>query len=268
MGQIMMISGYIGKRDNQSIYNEMKQLEIGDNLVFGNYSLPGNCYPNDCKVNSPILWQVLDKDHDRLLLLSRYMLYWTFYDGSATLFSPSPETDWEVSTIRIELNGECFNSWFSVEEQAIIPETLHFMDENPQYHTSSGDPTFDRLFLLSLEEANKYLGVNLNPLSDSEESCPNTAAIAYMIMADPPLEESEYDTEVFPHCFPWWLRTTGIDAAHVVCINDLGHADFEGITSDADEVGIRPAMWIDLGCLIPDEEDVIDENENDWCPFC
>ena len=102
MSRIMTISEYIGKKDNKIIYNEMKKLETGDLLLFGSYFLPGNIDPNDCKIKCPILWQVLDKDRDRLLLLSKYMLYWTFYDGSVMLIPPSSETNWEVSSVRAE----------------------------------------------------------------------------------------------------------------------------------------------------------------------
>ena len=266
MSRILTISEYIGKKDNKIIYNEMKKLETGDSLLFGSYFLPGNSDPNDCKIKSPILWQVLDKDRDRLLLLSKYMLYWTFYDGSVMLIPPSSETNWEVSSVRAELNGECFNSWFSMEEQAIIIETVQVMDENPQYHIPAGNATLDSLFLLSLEEANRYLGVSMNPEDESGNECENTAAAAYMMMADPPLKKGICDAEVFPQSFPWWLRTAGIDAASTMCINDHGHADFEGIASDADEVGIRPALWIDLSRLFLVEEDTTDEN--DLCPFC
>ena len=51
-----------------------------------------------------------------------------------------------------------------------------------------------------------------------------------------------------------------------MCINDHGHADFEGIASDADEVGIRPAMWIDLSRLLLVKSAVADEE--DCFPFC
>ena len=187
MSRILTISEYIGKKDNKIIYNEMKKLETGDSLLFGSYFLPGNSDPNDCKIKSPILWQVLDKDRDRLLLLSKYMLYWTFYDGSVMLIPPSSETNWEVSSVRAELNGECFNSWFSTEEQAIILETVQVMDENPKYHIPAGRATLDRLFLLSLEEAGRYLGVSMDPDDEPESECENTAATAYMMMADSPL---------------------------------------------------------------------------------
>lgn len=153
-----------------------------------------------------------------------------------------------------------------MEEQAIIIEMVQVMDENPQYHIPAGNATLDSLFLLSLEEANRYLGVSMNPEDESGNECENTAAAAYMMMADPPLKKGICDVEVFPQSFPWWLRTAGIDAASTMCINDHGHADFEGIASDADEVGIRPALWIDLSRLFLVEEDTTDEN--DLCPFC
>ena len=59
------------------------------------------------------------------------------------------------------------------------------MDENPEYRTSSGRETFDKLFLLRHEEANKYPGVSLRYRSRDrrKETC-LAGDVAYMIVAD------------------------------------------------------------------------------------
>ena len=266
---IFDMTNRIGNSDSIRLYEEMTKMQIGDILLFGSYYLPGTADPNDARVKCPIDWQVIDKSADRIMLLSRHSLFWTFYDGRTPLWGPPPKTSWEKSTIREELNNECLESWFSISEQSLIIEHVQAMDENPVFRTLSGDNTIDRLFLLSLDEANRYLGVNRNYTKDPKLR-KNSEACTCMIMADFVMNKERCrEIELFPDFAPWWLRTSGMDAQHIICINEDGSADFEGMESSADEVGIRPAMWIDLSRLQTDEENELPYGEgDDDLPFC
>ena len=245
------------KQHTFSKWHMMLGIQINDILLFGTYYLPGSTYPNNAKVKSSIAWQVIDRDGDKIMLLSQHSLYWNFYDGNTTFFGPPPETCWEKSTIREELNSECLESWFSISEQSIITEHEQVIDENPMFQTPSGSGTIDRLFLLSLEEANRYLDIyseNMNALKQKT----NREACAYMLMADLSRDDKGgKEIKLFRDYAPWWLRTAGEDIQHVACIDRDGSVDYEGIEASADEVGIRPAMWIDLGRL----QNVVEEND-------
>ena len=63
---------------------------------------------------------------------------------------------WEHCSLRKWLNGAYFNETFSEEEKAAIIETRLTNADNPQYGTRGGNDTTDRIFLLSIEEAEKY----------------------------------------------------------------------------------------------------------------
>lgn len=77
-------------------------------------------------------------------------------------------TTWETCTLRQWLNNNFFNAAFSGYERAMIPTVTVSADENPEYSTDHGNATQDRVFLLSIDEANKYFG------SDSERRCKPT----------------------------------------------------------------------------------------------
>lgn len=250
----------IGRGNDKTLYNELARIQIGDILLFGSYYLPGVADPNDVKVKCPIDWQIIDKNGDRLMLLSKHSLYWNYYDGRAPIMGPPPRTSWEKSTIREELNSERIEEWFSIPEQSIIMENIQFMDENPVYQTSSGKATLDKLFLLSLEEAKRYLKIDKQSSRNLDPARGNSAG-GYMIMAD---EDPDKEGEImlFPAWESWWLRTSGIDDRLVICVKEDGTIDYEGIGASADEVGIRPAMWIDFGRLQPNEKDEMPDEED------
>ena len=234
------------------LYEALSALQPGDSLFLGRYPLPGSSDRTDVTVKCPIAWLVLDKDESRLLLLSKHALYWNFFDGSGSLFGPAPETSWEASTLRAELNGERFDAWFSDTVKSLVKETVVLVDENPVYHTATGSGTFDKLFLLSAEEAGRYLGVGVET-SEASDGGGKYAAAPFMILADRNLEDGS-SIELDVAYMPWWLRTPGADATRVACVSGSGHVDLEGIRSSADEVGVRPAMWIDFSHLAKDQE--------------
>lgn len=250
------------KSDSISLYHQLQLLCPGDTMLLGSYYLPYALFQGGIKVKCPITWQLLDKKGDRLLLLSRNVLYQSIYNDSKVMHT-TPKTTWEESIIRAELNKKYFRTWFSAREQAIIIETVQAMDVNPIYKTCSGNDTTDRLFLLSLEEANKYLGVRLGYKKKQIGENVLPMAASCMIAADSFREPEGTETLFSPVHLSWWLRTAGMDTSHVACIDGDGYADFEGRASDASGVGVRPAMWIDISRLCTEKSEITDGGRND-----
>lgn len=128
------------------------EFSVGQYVKFGMYR-----QTESPKNNEPIEWQVLDRDGDNALLLSRSCLDVQGYNEEACT--------WETSWLRRWLNGEFLNTAFSAKEQTAI--LLTDVDNsagqgNPKYseeHVDSGNNTQDKVFLLSYAEANKYLEV-------------------------------------------------------------------------------------------------------------
>jgi hypothetical protein len=96
-------------------------------------------------------WYVMDKQDDKLLVLTEKVI-----DRRAYHSQPC-EVTWEECDLRKYLNGEFFNSFSEGERERII-EVTNENNCNPWYGTSGGNPTVDKVFLLSIDEAVKYFG--------------------------------------------------------------------------------------------------------------
>ena len=141
---------------------------------------------------------------------------------------------WEACALRQWLNNNFFNSAFSDDEKAMIPEVTVLVDENPNYDTDIDTDTQDRVFLLGISEVNMYFH------SDNERECKPTK---YALSKDVRVYDSG-------NC-AWWLRTPGNpDSAAMVhgdgSICCLGGSDVIVGTSVGSNLAVRPAMWIDL----------------------
>ena len=67
------------------------------------------------------------------------------------------EITWAACDLRKYLNGEFYDS-FGEADRAWIIEVTNENHDNPWYGTSGGNPTTDRIFLLSIDEVLKYFG--------------------------------------------------------------------------------------------------------------
>lgn len=182
-------------------------------------------YPQASKnENALIEWLVLKNDGSKALLISKYALDCQRYNTSGT------DVTWETCTLRRWLNGSFINSAFSAEEQKQILHTTVTVDRSP-YRTNPGNNTKDRVFLLSIAEAQKYFG------SDSARQCQGTAYCfaqgAYKVGDG--------------YCL-WWLRSPGSSGctAYVYnggSINEYGYPVDNGTIA----IAVRPALWINLG---------------------
>lgn len=204
---------------------EIKNCKIGDYIKFGRYE-----QDNDTSNGKEeIEWLVLEKNDNKVLVISKYTLDCQQYNTSDT------DVTWETCTLRKWLNNEFLNSAFSAEEKAMIPTVAVSADKDPDYglfHNYSTDPgnaTQDQVFLLSTTEAYKYFS------SDSARWCePTVYAVANGAYVDSDTGE----------CW-WWLRSPGYsqDTAAAVA-NDGFYGD--GICVNIDDTAVRPALWINL----------------------
>ena len=109
-----------------------KAVEVGDIIPFGGHE-----------------WRVLEVRGDRALLISEYIIELRAYHYREEAVT------WETSAIRHYLNNEFLNS-FRRADRARIPETRLANNDNPWFGTYGGDDTYDKIFLLSLEEVVQY----------------------------------------------------------------------------------------------------------------
>ncbi len=221
----------LGYKDSAEIIERIKlqyqrsiltKANVGDYIVFGTYE-------QDNKVSNGkenIEWLVLAKEGNRVLVISRYALDSEEYEPYQVIAGFGREATWEDSHIRYWLNETFIDSAFSSEELEMIDRTMVTADKNPKYKTSPGNNTTDRVFLLSIQEANNYFS------SDNARQCQRT-----------PYDKAQVGSEN-DNC-TWWLRSPGTPR-NAACVNSAGEIDDSGqpnIWEDA----VRPAMWINLG---------------------
>ncbi len=96
-------------------------------------------------------WFVLDKQEDKTLIITEKVL------EKRTYHKEESAVTWETCDMRAYLNGVFYQS-FSEADRARIAEVTNENPDNPWYGTSGGNPTIDRIFLLSIDEVLKYFG--------------------------------------------------------------------------------------------------------------
>lgn len=201
----------------------LKDAQTGDSVVFGTYE------QDKVEMNGEedIEWLVLDKESDKILLLTKYCLLGKSYHAENTSIT------WEACSLREWLNTTFMETAFNSYEQDLLLEVPLVCDDNPVYHTDGGNDTTDKVFLLSNEEVTRYL-------PGEEERKAETTSQALL---DGVNMSTSYGTTW------WWIRTPGNveDTAMVVTprgeISEFGHDVISGTG------GVRLAIWIDLSGL-------------------
>ena len=201
----------------------IRDAQTGDIVTFGKYEQDNNF--SNGKEN--IEWIVLSKEKSKMLLISKYALDCQQFNTSDT------QITWENCSLREWLNTMFIKDAFSATEQSIILNTEVSSDDNPEYSTISGDSTMDKMFLLSITEAEKYF------VTSNERKCEPTQ---YAIT------NGAYTPFGHSSCW-WWLRSTGNNQLSATFVRYDGNLYYDGGDVYYSSGCVRPAMWIDLSNL-------------------
>jgi len=163
-------------------------------------------------------WRVLERDeqNNRVLIISQDLIGVRAYHEGDPYDLITNGITWEYCTLRAYLNDEFYHS-FSAADQARIQTALVSNPDHPIYGTPGGNPTSDKVFLLSLTEAQTYFASN---------------------------EERIATIEAVPNM--WWLRSPGYDAYYAASVNYGGGIGVVGINVYTSYGGVRPALWLNL----------------------
>ena len=203
--------------------NPKKQVKIGDYITFGKYE-----QDNDTSNGKEdIEWLVLDIYGDHALVISKYALDCQEYNTITT------NTTWETCSLRKWLNDTFYDKAFSSDEQSAIITTTVSADKNPGHSTNSGNSTEDRVFLLSIVDANKYFS------SNSARQCNPTD----YVIAKGAATSSRYSSDGKEIC-SWWLRSPGNLQNRAASVGMDGSLIDIGNIVSRDNCAVRPAMWI------------------------
>lgn len=194
-------------------------VKVGDIVKFGTYEQDGD-FSNG---KEDITWLVLAKESNKVLLISKNALACKRYNNKAD------SVTWESCSLRKWLNDSFLHDAFSAGEQAMVQDTYVTADENPYYITSPGNATSDKVFLLSISDADKYFG---------------SKAARICVPTDYASASGGYCNSKTGACW-WWLRSPGsynnYEAAYV---EDDG--SYDSLYVIMDSFCVRPALWIDL----------------------
>ena len=193
--------------------------KVGSNVSFGAYEQDNN----NSNGKEDIEWIVLEKDDDKALLISKYALDCQPYNTERV------DVTWETCSLRKWMNETFLKEAFGEKEQTKIQTATVTADKNPEYATNPGDATMDKVFLLSISEAEKYF------TSDEQKECVPTKYV---------LQQGAFVT-VDGYCW-WWLRSPGDDQSSAAYINGSGWVDTIGDDVNCDDECVRPALWINL----------------------
>lgn len=161
-------------------------------------------------------WIVLDKKDGKTLVISEKVLERRAYHAAGGAVT------WEECELREYLNGEFFRRTFTEAEKSKIAEMTVINKSNTKYGVRGGNDTTDRVFLLSLQEAENYL-FGFTKLLNAIDAV--TGEIVW-----------------------WHLRSPGEGADAAARVTATGLIDYHGVADGvADPAGgVRPAMWLEI----------------------
>ena len=224
-------------------------------------------------------WRVLEKEGSKVLLITEEIVDFYEYNEMSekqikmfadmdediaflgffgdTPFSREFAVTWEECSIRAWLN-DVFISSFDSSVVEKICETCVKNDDNPEYGTDGGRDTVDKVFLLSIEEAQRYFESDTAriakwyPSQDQLKDAGERFAMQAAQQGNFTVYASEFG-EVFTNylhetdnAFRWGLRSPGryaYDAAFVDTEGDISSIPY----IDLQMTGVRPAIWLETG---------------------
>ncbi len=229
--------------------------EVGDTVLFGNY------FQSNAENKEPIQWQILEIDsvNRKMLLLSMYVIdvkpYHAEYDGSTDI-------TWEKCTIRSWLNGydesynklgnnytgnNFINTAFTATERTKIVSSIVPAHANPNYchKTSPGNATTDKIFLLSITEANNYFSSEDERKAEATRYAVEQGVYIYSsTLGQSDARARKRTCADFHYYVDWWLRSPGRNAVYAALVIGNGSVNCYGMTARRCFIGVRPALWV------------------------
>lgn len=223
---IQIAMGVQSKENQQLIQKKLdiKYLVIKGNISVGNYVKFGNYWQSNNDTKEPIEWLVLDVEKGKkALLLSKYALDCKPYHHEKTSIT------WENCDLRKWLNTEFINNAFSEDEKDEILLSNITNNNNNEYDTYGGNDTKDKVFLLSIDEVNKYF------INYKERQCkPTQYAVSNNAYKD-------------GNGMCWWrLRSLGSNQNNAAHVSNDGNVNYYGSNVNNVYIAVRVALWVNL----------------------
>ncbi|MCR4784315.1 MAG: DUF6273 domain-containing protein [bacterium] len=205
--KVTEVSGSPSPGVNESLLKKASRIAIEDDLLtFGSYPQGVN---GEVK---PINWRVLERQHDSLLIISEMVLDAKCYNEQKC------GTIWSESTLRRWLNEEFINEAFSSEQQSLIKAV--------NISNNAGPDTKDRIFLLSIDEAEKFFANN------DDRICKPTGYAR------------KNGARVLKGNAWWWLRSRGNNSNNAAFVGNCGAINKAGFNALLKDGYVRPTLQL------------------------
>ncbi len=201
----------------------------------------------------PLTWRVLDPDTGLVLcepiIDSQAYNNLVFYDSETDRrYGDTAKTyyasNYEHSNLRAWLTDATLSTSFlntaftSAQSGAILETTLDNRALREDYAEYDSASTTDKIFLLSYEDVlNQSYGFPSVNIQSDERKAPATDYAKCQGIG----------RSISTEYFPWRLRTPDMNSWQVTLVNfDGGRMGFGGYRADSTDIGVRPAMRLDL----------------------
>ena len=223
---------------------------VGSTVYFGRYEQDNDLTNGKERIQ----WRILARDGDYALLLSEYGL------DAQPYYTEYVDITWAQCTLRSWLNGTFMSAAFNASEQAAIRTTLVDNSQSQGYAalpgftdshsvtTTGGANTQDKVFLLSVAEAYRYLGGVYRDGDWGEWWYVNngmTTPTAYAKAQGTWTYNNSSYPEFVGNC-SWWLRSPGdYYQSYAATVNYAGTlVDYANVNYS--DYAVRPALWVNL----------------------
>lgn len=200
--------------------NPIIDATIGDEFTYGKYEQDNNT--ENGKEN--ITWRVLERENDKLFVVSKYVLDCVTYEDY------NPGYSWSDTGLRSSLDSDFYNHAFTEEEKKFISDTYIFSNEGSN-SKKEDTVVVDKVFILNAFETDTYFSSN-----DERIALATEYALANGV-----------ETDENNHAI-WWLRSRAFEN-YIGAVYEDGYADGERGGHSGSKFGLRPAMWIDAKAL-------------------
>jgi hypothetical protein len=189
-------------------------------------------------------WRVLSIEGDKALLITEEIIDARAYNDEYGYTDEYGYSTWEGCTLRNYLNNDFYNVFSSNEKNQILT-TRVINSYNSEDGKSYGNDTDDKIFLLSVDEANKYFSSDEDRIAYLSTQATSSLYSVYQSWGVDGEEFAEILVEYYDIYSRWWLRScdTWYDA---VVVDFSGFVNDDGEEVDDPRVGVRPAFYINL----------------------
>ena len=211
---------------------EHTAVSVGDRVIFGRYPQKAVASYRDAAgydvLSSfleadpePIGWRVLDIICGMAMIMTERLLDHGQYNEQRR------DVTWDTCSLRKWLNTDFYELAFNTHERSMIAEAVLHPQEN-EYGTDGGDPSKNRVFILSVDEAKRYFAGD----------CDRKAEVTAYAQSN----GAHYNEEDGAGC--WWLRSPGCRNDLAAAVDIRGGIESAGQCVDSGLCCVRPVVIV------------------------